>query len=370
MAELIKDMTNTINSVRRWGRIRAQQPSADAARELLAQVAAIGGDVEEVAARAGLAMRASEFLEGERTGRFAPFTAVQFARLYAECTWALDAHECVREGRSPLTKGEVDMLCYCVITCRDLRQVVERTIQFTAMLMPRMSRLTLHLAGEEAVFGMHTIRSQRGASGFVSDLTGLGMFYRLFSWLIGEDIRPLRAELCYDKYLSAATVARMLPCPISYACADNQLLFPAEYLDRAVVRTSRQLEGFLQHFPFDPEGDFSQTASLGQRILQIYEGELMQALPLSRGEAVAQLLGISGATLRRRLADEGTSLAALKAQCRRTLAEQLLMEGREPLENITQMVGFTDLSTFSRAFQGWHGMSPAQWRRTHMAARG
>jgi hypothetical protein len=242
MALSIKDMIKSLTNSKRLAKVPPREPSLAAARELLGHVAAVGADVAALMARAGISHAADALL---RDASAISLTRDEFARLFAEATWVLDAHECIREGRMPLSKKEVDLLCYCVITCRSLREVIGRTIDFSRMLMPRMSRLTLEEGPQDAYLQMHTLRSARGASGFVSDLAGLATFYRLFAWLIGEDIRPLRAELCYPQMLSAETVARILPCPITYDAADNALCFPPQFLNKAVVRSADDLQQFL-----------------------------------------------------------------------------------------------------------------------------
>lgn len=360
-------MTLSITPPRRLSKLPPRPASHAAARELLLQVQAIGGDISALIKRANLPPAAIALIGDDGD---TPLQREDFARLYAECIWVLDAHECIREGRAPLTKSEVDLLCYCVITCRNLQEVVRRTIDFSAMLMPRMSRLTLEQADASAILRMHTIRSARGGSAFVSDLTGLATFYRLFSWLIGEDIRPLEAELCYAPLLSAETVARMLPCPILFDASDNRLRFPAAYLEKPVVRSYADLLQFLKYFPFDPDERLSKSAPLSQRLYQSYAAALAAHIPLPQAEDLAKDLSISPATLRRRLSDEGLSLSQIKDDARREVAERLLRHSDQSLESIAAQTSFHDTATFSRTFRRWTGQSPGRWRTAqHMQAQ-
>ena len=351
-------MTITLKPSRRLARLPPRRPSRTAARELLKQVRAIGGDAEGVVRRAGLANGALQLIESGRSGHI---ERDAFARIYAECIWVLDAHECLIEGRVPISKAEVDMLCYCVITCRTLREAIDRTIDFSRMLMPRMSELSIRDDGIVASLTMHTIRSSRSASAFVSDLTGLAMFYRLFSWLIGEDIRFVQAEVCYGQHLSADTTARLLPCPIRYDAPDNVLHFVLSYLDRPVVRSYAELLKFLDYFPFDLEEGLSKATPLSERVRLKFVTALATQSPLPDAAELAQEMSVSPATLRRRLSDEGVSLRSLKEGARREMAEHMLRDGKETLEVIATTVGFHDVSAFSRAFRGWTGSPPRHW---------
>lgn len=79
-------------------------------------------------------------------------------------------------------------------------------------------------------------------------------------------------------------------------------------------------------------------------------------------QAAADALGYSRRTLTRRLREEGASFLQIKDQLRRTVALQLLIRNKLPVESITVQIGFTDLSTFHRSFKKWTGTTPLAYR--------
>jgi AraC-like DNA-binding protein len=62
------------------------------------------------------------------------------------------------------------------------------------------------------------------------------------------------------------------------------------------------------------------------------------------------------------LADEGTSFRTLILEVRRELAQKYIADRDMPLAEISYMLGFSDTSSFSRAFKQWTGDSPATFR--------
>ena len=81
------------------------------------------------------------------------------------------------------------------------------------------------------------------------------------------------------------------------------------------------------------------------------------AMQLARG------LGMSGRTLARRLAEHGLTPARLVEELRQQLAKRYLAEERAfPLGRVTYLLGYSDLSAFTRAFRRWTGRPPAEWR--------
>ena len=83
---------------------------------------------------------------------------------------------------------------------------------------------------------------------------------------------------------------------------------------------------------------------------------------------VARRLGLSGPTLYRKLAACGTDFSELQRDLRRELALVALADPHLPLTEVAALLGYSELSAFSRAFRGWSGLSPLAYRRRHLAS--
>ncbi len=109
----------------------------------------------------------------------------------------------------------------------------------------------------------------------------------------------------------------------------------------------------------------SQSQSTASRVSQqLYrlEGSMP---PL---EEIAARLNMSVATLKRRLKAEGESYQQLKDRERLRLASELLEEGALTVDQIADRLGYSDASNFGKAFKGWTGLSPSQYRQQAPAA--
>lgn len=71
-------------------------------------------------------------------------------------------------------------------------------------------------------------------------------------------------------------------------------------------------------------------------------------------------LGVSGATLRRRLADEGASLRDIVADARLAHALNLLITTPLPVKSVAGRVGYASASTFARRFADRYGIEPSR----------
>jgi AraC-like DNA-binding protein len=74
-------------------------------------------------------------------------------------------------------------------------------------------------------------------------------------------------------------------------------------------------------------------------------------------------------TLRRRLREEGHGYQELKDDLRRDAAIDYLGRPDLTLIDIANLVGFSEASTFHRAFRKWTGVAPGEYRQTHLHVR-
>jgi AraC-like DNA-binding protein len=77
-------------------------------------------------------------------------------------------------------------------------------------------------------------------------------------------------------------------------------------------------------------------------------------------EDLEHSLAMSGATLRRKLAAEGTSLRQVIADARLSQALTLLSTTNLPVKTVALRVGYNSASTFSRRFSERYGVEPSQ----------
>ncbi|MEY1662539.1 AraC family transcriptional regulator [Isoalcanivorax beigongshangi] len=104
-----------------------------------------------------------------------------------------------------------------------------------------------------------------------------------------------------------------------------------------------------------------QVAGISGQVRQLLLGEDGMAASL---EAVAAQLAMAPRSLRRRLAEEGTSFRQLVDVEREQLAVQLLQNTTMKLDELALQLGYADTASFTRAFRRWFGQSPSEYRRS------
>ncbi|WP_337057906.1 AraC family transcriptional regulator [Pseudomonas sp. USHLN015] len=103
-----------------------------------------------------------------------------------------------------------------------------------------------------------------------------------------------------------------------------------------------------------------ETSSLGGRVRRLIL-ERQNAFPSL--VVTARLLCMTPRTLHRRLLAEGTSYKQVLKEVRHALALEHIRAGRLSVEEIAQVLGYSDVANFRRAFRQWEGVAPSEYLR-------
>jgi AraC-like DNA-binding protein len=87
-------------------------------------------------------------------------------------------------------------------------------------------------------------------------------------------------------------------------------------------------------------------------------------------EDMAKRLNVSKRSLQRRLGEEGTSFQELLNETRYDMSHRYLKDSGLSVPEISYLLGFRDTSSFFRAFHGWTGMTPGDYRSSDVEAHG
>src|SRR6266542_4878986 len=186
------------------------------------------------------------------------------------------------------------------------------------------------------------------------------------SWILGVgrrgtdgEITPLRLELTRP-VKHRTLLERHFGCRVRFKADRNALVFRSSDLDLPFVTHNEELVTVIgTHLDSELK---ARTASVnvGQQVKNTLRRTLAGKRPILRD--VALELGLSARTLQRRLTDAGITFQQLVEETRRELAHHYLKQRTVELNEAAFLLGFEDANSFFRAFQGWEGISPTEWR--------
>lgn len=183
---------------------------------------------------------------------------------------------------------------------------------------------------------------------------------RLVRDLSGQRLDPERVELEQAEPGHAAALAAHFRAPVHYEAAFNRLHYKRDVLRAPVVTADPNLCEALGFFLAERLRLRDQDETVSGRVYHLLATSLRSGgITIDR---IAGRLGMSRRTLQRHLTDEGLEFGAMLASVRRNVAETYLHRGDYSLTDIALMLGYSELSAFSRAYRRWTGEAPQRVR--------
>lgn len=183
--------------------------------------------------------------------------------------------------------------------------------------------------------------------------------FGLASWLVARRV-PLVA-VDYNVLQPGSESSRVYQAPIRAGQPHIGFSFEAHWLQLPVVQNPQSLREFLTQAPANLLVKYRDASSTSERIRRLLRRHIGGDMP--QLEELALQLQTSPQTLRRRLHAEGRGFQQLKDDLRRDTAIALLAQADLPLISVANQLGFSEASTFHRAFKKWTGVSPGEYRQ-------
>ncbi len=288
-------------------------------------------------------------------------TALQMEWLSGAAMQALD-DEALGAFSRRLPWGSYGMLARASLTSPDLGVALKRWCRHHGLLADDL-RLRLGVAGEEASLVVDEAPAHQGLPTDAREFSlvhVLRNIHGLACWFVDSRI-PLRgARFPFPAPAHAEAFGHMFPGPLRFEAAQAEIRFDARYLALPLCRDEAALRLMLQRALPLTVLQYRRDRLLVQQVRQALA---TQPVATHSAEGLAALLHMSARTLHRQLREEGASLQQLKDEVRSARARELLHRSHRPLKQVAEAVGFRNEKSFIRAFRGWTGQTPADYRQ-------
>ncbi len=253
----------------------------------------------------------------------------------------------------------VNVVTYLTMSSRTLREGLERLIRYQRIL-GEDSRVQLRDEGTQSFirieFGSEELPATRDEIEYWAVL-----LMKYGRWIADYDVRLMEVRFSYPRPEEPSEYERIFGCRPRFGAAESGLLIASAELDRPSIHANPEVARAHEQ----SAGEY--LAELDDRSMSRQLCELLMGV-LEKGqldlETAARQLHVSVRTLQRRLRDEGTSYREVVDQLRREIALDKLRKTDIPIEEITYLTGFSELSPFYRAFRRWTGKTPVEYRET------
>jgi AraC-like DNA-binding protein len=146
---------------------------------------------------------------------------------------------------------------------------------------------------------------------------------------------------------------------VDFGRADNGLLFDAAWMEARLTTADPRLLVTAEQLADSALRARAPTEDFPARVASRIEEALESG---ASAEDIAARLHMSKRTLQRRLEEGGLSFQELVDRVRAEKARALVHDEHLELADVAFRLGFSDVSSFSRAFRRWTGVSPGRYR--------
>ncbi|MFQ8433610.1 AraC family transcriptional regulator [Amaricoccus sp. W119] len=284
-----------------------------------------------------------------------PVTSEEYGRLWRVMAEVAEV-EFFGLAARPMRPGSFALMCHAALHARPLERALRRALRFLDVVLDD-PRGVLRVRNGEAVIVLTDAGAPRPAFAY---RTYWLILMGLACWLIGRRI-PLRGiDFACPAPGNRADYRQFFGAPVRFGADAHRLIFDASLLPLPLIRSDRALRAFLRGAPANILVRYRQDEGLTGRVLDTLRASPPTDWPDFDG--LAEHLGLSPTTLRRRLRLEGQSFAAIRDDLRHKLARDLLRGGEMTVAEIATELGYSEPSAFHRAFLKWATVSPGAYR--------
>jgi AraC-like DNA-binding protein len=261
--------------------------------------------------------------------------------------------------------GSVGTLFAMVTNAPNLAAAFDTFIAYRALLGD-VDTLSIRRNGSEFEFDYQLDGKGRTP---ISPYGNLGMMAQLASQYTGRGSSVATLELAGNAFAPVHQLQEMVGCKVRFGQARNRMLLTTALADQPYAKhndityriTTRQAEAAL--------GKLYRRASFTSQVEAHITALFRQQRELGAGgtpldELCGQLL-ISRSAIHRRLQKEGENFQGVLSRVRMHEARRLLGQPGVQIADISDLLGFSSPTAFSRFFSAHAGTSPSRYRLAH-----
>ncbi|MET0370521.1 MAG: helix-turn-helix domain-containing protein [Sphingobium sp.] len=322
------------------------------------ELAADRADLETITEKliiAALALDAqAALLPGE-----APESALKdFSALYLDWIFAERGLSRVDPDR----REKTSLLLHCLTGAPTLGDALELSVRFSRILWERGPAARTDTADSAEISLLE--RRRPGAIGLISDLWAASLMLSQFEWLVGMPLEGVCARIRHPRTMEPSALRLFFRHAVIFDSPELVLVIPKRYMNKPVVGKARDIIRYCDGLPLSTiVGEKEGRVSVKTLVASLIRRDRMQSAPHSTLPSIATRLGLSEATLRRRLAAEGTGFREISDMVLDKMAKTWLADEDLPIDAIAERLGYSDGFAFRRGFSRINGMSPSAHRR-------
>ena len=254
--------------------------------------------------------------------------------------------------------GEISLLLSYQHTLRDALQTIVRYRN----LLNNALAIYIEEVGNTVIIREEVVTTASVYSRQSTELA-LGITHRLCAALLSQKWKPLSIHFTHSAPSDLAAHKRFFGCVLKFGSEFNGIVCTATDLDTTNPQANTAMADHAQRYL-----DILQNDNESSIIFDIRKS-IYLLLPMGRAtiDQIAHTHGINVRTLQRRLEASQTSFSDLMNDVRRNLVFRYLKNLNYSLGQVSDILGYSTPSSFTRWFISQFKMAPTTWRNSNTA---
>lgn len=176
----------------------------------------------------------------------------------------------------------------------------------------------------------------------------------------GEELNPVSVSFKHSVTDCSGEYFSFFRCPVEFGADQNQIILPLDVINKRLTSSNPQLA------QINDQVMVNYLVRLDKDdIIQQVKAAILDQLPSGNvtDDSVSEAVYTSIRSLQRKLHEKGTTFKTILTEVRKDLALKYIHDRKLTLTEISFMLGFSEMSSFSRAFKRWTGESPKEFRK-------
>ncbi|MFB2539269.1 MULTISPECIES: AraC family transcriptional regulator [unclassified Acinetobacter] len=183
---------------------------------------------------------------------------------------------------------------------------------------------------------------------------------RFFKFVTEGRFEPTFIDLNYTDGATGDEYFRVYGCPVSLGQKETRIYFDHAMLEYPLWQADPDLLQLHEKLAIEKLQELARYDLIAE--VRRAVGSSLECGETTL-ETVAAQLNITPRRLRSQLSDAETSFQQILSDYRCRLAKKMLANTHESIEKIVYLTGFSEPSTFYRAFKRWTGETPVEYRK-------